>query len=290
MKTGFFSLHPLTALLFFTFQFVVVLAFSHPAILALNFLFAFSLDFFYRKSDALKSLFKLYIPLFVFCGAFNSVFSHYGVTVLFTLKSGNAYTLEAILYGLAFGAKISSSLIWLNSFNEILTAEKIIFLFGRFSPRLALVLSMSLRFIPLFHRQYGEIAEARRGIGSVYESKRLSKLRFAKDNISILITWILERGIDTADSMNARGYGIGRRKAYSPYSFTKRDFSLTAFIVLSSALLIVFREALYASFNPVINITPPSLIGALLLAVLLSAGVYPLALNISEKRKWKLSL
>ena len=38
-----------------------------------------------------------------------------------------------------------------------------------------------------------------------------------------MVTWSLENAIETADSMKSRGYGLGRRTAFSNYTFDKRD-------------------------------------------------------------------
>ena len=47
---------------------------------------------------------------------------------------------------------------------------------------------------------------------------------------SATATWALEYGIVTAASMEARGYGVGRRTRYSPYAFKHADIVLTAHI------------------------------------------------------------
>ena len=286
MKVGFSSLHPWSCFLFFASQFCVLTASDHPAMLALAFLLALACDLRFRGREALKTLFAFYLPLALFCAAFNSIFSHYGVTPLFTLPGGNSYTLESLLYGLVFGVKLIVALMWLDSFNVIITPEKFIFLFGRLSPRTALVVSMSLRFIPLFRQQSREISEAHYAAGA--ESKRFRlRLRHAVHNASILITWILERGIDTADSMAARGYGSGKRSRYSPYRFRADDAAALALCALFVLFAVLSRKAMSCAYNPVIRICAPDTVSLVFIALLVLSGAFPLIYDITEKKRWK---
>lgn len=48
-------------------------------------------------------------------------------------------------------------------------------------------------------------------------------VRGAVRELSALLTWSMEEGLDTADSMKARGYGVGRRSFYAAYRFNVRD-------------------------------------------------------------------
>ena len=153
MILSFSSLHPASVMCFYVLQVAVVLSSTHPAVIAASFICAFAFDFAIHHLGAVKSLFSLSLPLVILSAAFNSLFSHYGVTTLFVLWSGNNYTLESIVYGAVFGAKISIMIIWLRSFNEIFTPEKFIYLFSKPLPKIALVISMALRFIPLFRER-----------------------------------------------------------------------------------------------------------------------------------------
>ena len=48
--------------------------------------------------------------------------------------------------------------------------------------------------------------------------------------MSSLLEWSMEDGIETADAMKARGYGEGRRSSYQKYRFYR--FDITFFIVM----------------------------------------------------------
>ena len=49
------------------------------------------------------------------------------------------------------------------------------------------------------------------------------RVRSALRVFSIVVTWSLESGIITADSMRCRGYGLPGRTAFSIYRFDDRD-------------------------------------------------------------------
>ena len=286
MEVGFSSRHPASEFVFFVSEFLILLLSNHPLIIGISFICAFSFDLFLHRGKALKTLFALELPLLLFCAAFNSLFAHYGVTALFVLPGGNNFTLEALVYGIVFGAKLVIILIWFRCFNEIITAEKFIFLFSRFLPRTALVISMALRFIPLFKRQSSEIREAR--LGSLTPPKGLiSGLKLGVRDASILVSWVLERGIDTANSMTARGYGSGRRSRCSPYLFKAADSAFIAFSIASIAAFFAFSSRFQCLYNPLIKIERLSFLGFVFAAAFAVLGLSPVLYTLFEKKRWK---
>lgn len=55
-------------------------------------------------------------------------------------------------------------------------------------------------------------------------------VRGAVRELSALLTWSMEEGLDTADSMKARGYGVGRRSFYAAYRFNVLDGLVLALV------------------------------------------------------------
>lgn len=167
--------------------------------------------------------------VFIVCiAAANFLFVHKGATQLIFLN-GKALTMEAAVYGIVFGFMMLNMFKWLSAFNKDMTSECSLYVFGRISPGLALVISMILRFIPLYRRQASAIAASQLAIGMGPDESISSKVKCSLRSLSILTTWALENSIDTAYSMQARGYGLGHRSSYSDYQLHKRDvFMLTA--------------------------------------------------------------
>ncbi len=170
--------------------------------------------------------------LFFAAAAINPIVVHKGATVLFYLND-RPFTMEAALYGVFAALMLCAALYWLRSLSRVFTADKVMYLFGRFSPKLALLLSMSLRYVSLFKLRWRKISDSQRALGLYRDGNLIDAVVGRARVLSILITWTLENGIVTAESMEGRGYGSGRRTSYAPYRIHPRD---VAFILLTAAL------------------------------------------------------
>ncbi|MCD8511312.1 MAG: energy-coupling factor transporter transmembrane protein EcfT [Bacillus sp. (in: Bacteria)] len=96
----------------------------------------------------------------------NPLFNDRGRHVLFELL-GQRVTLEASLYGATMALAIMAIISLFVSYNEVMTPNKLLFLFSKILPRFAVVLMLTLRFIPLMKRRLDEIS-------AVQQSKGLS--------------------------------------------------------------------------------------------------------------------
>lgn len=290
MKTGFSGYNPISGLLFYVFAFTVSLSATHPVTLITAAVCAFAYDIKLRGKKAVKTVVRLILPMALVSALINGFFNSSGETVLFTLPWGNPFTLEAVVYGLVFAVRAGCMLIWLGSFNEIMTDDKIMFLFGRISPRTALILSMALRFLPLIMSQSEDIAKAEKGIGmSLTSGSFIKRMKCATRRLSILVSWSLERGIDTMNSMTSRGYGIRGRTSYNRYRFGIRDAVFSILIISGGALMLISKDALTALFMPVIAIPFPSAIGIFTSVYLALVMLLPVIIDIREEKKWSLS-
>ncbi len=276
----FSKFHPAVCLLFFLFVIVVTLFFINPVYSGVSFVCAllYSLRLLGGRKTAAQLKFAL--PLVVIAALFNMLFCRYGQTVLFSVF-GIDFSLEPLVYGACLGVMLSAVIIWFSAYSEIITSEKFTALFGRFAPNTVLIFSMVLRFLPLMLKTAQEIKEAQQGLGNETKGLKNTLRRF-----SALVSVSLERSIETADAMRARGFKKGRRH-YSPYKFNAAD---GAFILVFCALF-AFQIVAFAlgKFNfeyyENLRLTDIS-IPALLLWVLF--GVLPLITDLSEDIKWQL--
>lgn len=78
-----------------------------------------------------------YVPLFLMVAVTNPLFSHNGVTPLFFLN-GNPVTLEAFIYGIAIAVMVIAIIMWCKCCSEVMTSDKLLYLFGRVIPKLSL--------------------------------------------------------------------------------------------------------------------------------------------------------
>lgn len=290
MNMGFKSVHPFSAFIFFVFAFILSMTASHPALLGLCLLSGLVYDIKLNGKKALSFFLKFIIPMMLLITVLNAVFSHYGVTVLFTMHNGNSFTLEALVFGFVFSLRTASALLWLDCFNEIITSDKFIFLFGRVSPKAALVISMVLRFIPLIRSQSEDIKKAEKGVGNLpTEADFISKVRHSARRLSILISWTLEKGIDTSDSMRARGYGLLGRTSYNSYIFSLKDLLMLILSLACVAGLFIANESLKATYNPIIDVPMPDVFSVIIIVVFIINLLLPTVYDLWEERKWSIS-
>lgn len=281
--------HPLVNLLYFTFVLGFSMVLRHPVYQGIS-LFcaaAYSIQC-TGKKGWLFSL-KYAVPLIVLTALINPAFNHEGITILRYLPLGNPLTLESILYGISSGVMLASVLLWFTGVNRVFTTDKCVYLFGRVLPSLSLLVSMTLRFIPRFHRQIETVKEAQKCLGIDTENGALfTRVKNALRVFSIVVTWSLENSIETADSMKSRGYGLGRRTAYSIYRLEERDkFGIGIILALGIPVLcgIVSGGAAFR-FYPSIRIAAFSPVNCLLQAAYFALCGLPVILNRREDAAW----
>lgn len=190
----------------------------------------------------------------VLFGLINPLLSHRGMTVLFTIGE-TPFTLEAAIAGVCTGLSFCAAICWFSSFHLLMTSDRVIALSGGILPTFSLLFCMALRFVPLFSARAKKIVRAQ---AAAFPKARQSKLIRCTGAFSILTTWALENGIDTADSMHARGYGTTRRTNSGTKRFSKKDAAfLAACLPLTGcALAALFSGKLSVWFYPAFYVMP----------------------------------
>lgn len=230
------SCHPIVNFLYFFLAIGFAMFLMHPVSLGITLFCAVLYTFVLKgKEKALRSV-GLAIFVILLTAILNPLFSHYGVTVITYLPSGNPLTAESIYYGFAAGVMLSSVLLYFSCSNMVLTSDKFTYLFGRIIPKLSMVFSMILRFVPTLISRLKEISAVQKTLGrDVSKGGIIKRIKCGIKILSILITWSLENAIETADSMKSRGYGLSGRTSYTIFKLQKRD----KLILLSMGILSV---------------------------------------------------
>ena len=226
--------------------------------------------------------------LFLILALANPLISHNGKTVLFVMNH-NPVTLEAVLYGLNSAAMIISVLYWMRSFTQIMTSEKLLYITGTLSPKLSLVMSMALRFVPMFSRQSEKINSTQTAMGLYKDDNIIDDIKGRSRVFSVMVTWALENGIITADSMEARGFGTGRRTQMSRFRFRASDivFLLITLGLLAVTATAVGNNSLSFEFYPSISIKTPDISGVLGLITYCVMILMPMILELVVNLRWK---
>ena len=219
---AFGNFHPIVLLIYFLSVILVAMFVPNPILQTLALLGGALFCITLQKRSAISGNIGFYVPLFLMVAVTNPLFSHNGVTPLFFLN-GNPVTLEAFIYGIAIAVMVIGVMLWCKCYSEIMTSDKFLYLFGKVIPKLSLVLSMALRFIPAFLRQMHKVSRVQKAMG-LYSSKSFTdKLRSHMRVFMAMISWSLENAMETSASMKARGYGIKGRTNFSLFRFYMGD-------------------------------------------------------------------
>jgi len=281
-KDEFSSFHPIINFIYFAFVLFFSMSLMHPVFLLISLL----ASLFYAKS--FKKVPKYMLVMVVSAAILNPVFNHEGITILFYLHSGNPVTLESLIYGFFSSCMLFCVMLWFLCFNEVISSDKFIYLFGKIMPSLSLILSMSLRFVPHFVKQFQIVSEAQYCIGiDLQEKKALKKLKNAFTIFSIMLTWSLENAIETADSMKSRGYGLKGRTAFSIYKFEKRDKKMLIWLIFCDICLLFAwkKKILFFRYYPSIKMSESPFLWLFLLLYALLCFT-PLLINRKANKQW----
>lgn len=295
MKRDSFSMYnPILNLFYFTFVIGVNMFVMHPIFLGISLIAGTLYEA--RLSGikaSIKNLFIFSIPVMVLVALINPMFNHYGVTALFYLKNGNAITLESLIYGLVMAMMLCGVMANFRCVNKVMTTDKFVYIFGRILPKFSLIIAMVMRFVPEFTKRQKVISNGQKGIGrDLSNGNFFEKMRNGITSISILITWSLEKAIDTADSMKARGYGLSGRSSFGIFGFYKRDLKLLTFMVIVSGSFLwgAAKGFVYADYDPKIVISGWNGTVYGLIMYFLYAGFcfMPVVLDMVENISWNL--
>lgn len=246
------SYHPLINLIYFAAAIFCTVRFQHPVFLAISFLAAFVYSV---KLNGWRSLvFNLcLIPLIAAYAGYYSYYNHFGVTNLRANFIGNQITLEAVATGFVRGTTAASVIMIFSCVFAVVSTDKVVYLFGRISPRASLFLAILLRFIPRVKQRAARIELSRRGIGKgCGQGSCWQRILHTLGFLSILITWTLEDFMESAASMKCRGYSLRGRTAFSIYRFDGRDrcFVIALFSCLTVTAVAAAFNQTRISYNP----------------------------------------
>ncbi len=282
--------HPIVNFIYF----VAVIGFSgflmHPVCLLVSFVCGFIYSGILKGKKALKTSAVYMLMLMLAAALINPAFNHEGVTIIEYLPSGNPLTLESIIYGFSAAVMLVSVISWFSCYNEVMTSDKFIYLFGKIIPSLSLILSMTLRFVPKFSAQLKVVANAQKCLGrDVSDGSLVKRAKYGLSVLSIMLTWALENSVETADSMKSRGYGIPGRTAFSIFTFDKRDMSALICIVFLVIYVLagsMSGEIAYRYF-PTMKGAGVTLFGMSVFAAYTGLCMLPVIIELWEVRKWK---
>ncbi|WAA12252.1 energy-coupling factor transporter transmembrane component T [Fervidibacillus halotolerans] len=225
MDYGFRNYHPLTNFIYYIFTFLLIMLSQHPFFLFFTAIFMIFLNYLLDRGRQLRRWGKFVITLIFLFIIITPLINHRGSIILFYVLD-KPITFEAILQGVINALTLFSVVALFFTFSFVINGEKLLFLFSKYFPNWALLTMLSVRFVPLFKRRLEEIRRVQQTKGDAHERSIKRRLKHGLLLIQILLTWSLEDGIQTADSMAARGYGLRKRSRYIRYKIEKKDMVL----------------------------------------------------------------
>lgn len=290
MERALASYHPIVSFSYFVVVIGASMLYMHPIFVIISLINALIYAIILDKEKTFK-LIKFASAMLILVALANVIFVNRGVTVLFYLRS-NPVTLESLCYGIVSGTMMASIIIWFSCYNEIITSDKFLYIFGKTLPSIALIVSMTLRLIPKLIEQTKIIAKTQKTIGLDYsQGKMIIKIKSSMRILSILVTWALEDAVQTADSMKARGYGIKGRSNFSIFKFIKRDMIMIMLIGIVGMFLLSGYLNGYGQllFYPTIQPIKIDLLSMLLYISFFIIGILPSVLELREGYNWRYS-
>ena len=147
------------------------------------------------------------LTVVAFSTFYNALLTHFGSTVLVTLPRalplvGGPVTLEATAFGASRGLALWTLFAVSTLINDVISPYELVRLTPRFLRQAGLVVSIMLAFVPQTVRSFHQVREA--------QAIRGHRLRGVRDLTALLVplmTDSLEKAVQLAEAMEARGYG-----------------------------------------------------------------------------------
>jgi len=176
----------------------------------------------------------------------NTLFSHTGATVLFSLPEtwplvGGDITLESMVYGAINGVIIGALYLTFNILNLALSIKQIIRLIPRAFYPAAMIVTVALTFFPSIQERAREIKEA--------QMIRGSKMKKVTDWLPILIPLLvtsLERAFLLSESMTSRGFHAHQESRHSRLAIV--GLTLAAFCIFSGWVFTMYDYPKWVTF------------------------------------------
>jgi energy-coupling factor transport system permease protein len=220
---GMRALHPAVLLLYYAGGIAFGMLLFHPVILLSGWAACLVVNWHLDGGRQWRRWCLPMLPVIVVLMVVNPLVSHRGRSVWFYI--GDApITLESVAYGATLALFMLGTLTLFVSWRMVLTEHKFLFLFARWSPKFALLVMMAMGLIPRLRRRLHELMLIQRTRGvSVTEGTFAQRARSGVRLVGLLLSWSLDDALQTADAMQARGYGSGARSVYTVYRFGRRD-------------------------------------------------------------------
>ncbi|MEG1782380.1 MAG: hypothetical protein RR253_03925 [Oscillospiraceae bacterium] len=242
--------HPFLSLSFISFALFFTLCFSHPGYIACGYLCAGACCFMAYGKRAL--IFQFFITLIAVISAFLYAYSHhFGTVNIFINIAENQFTLEAFCYGISLYFRLLIACLWILYFYSVFSADKVVYVTGRFCPKISLFLCTLFRILPLSKEKFSANFLVRRHI--CLPHKHFFGLLFEIfKSLSITVSYILDCLLQSKSVANSRGYLLPNKSKFSIFQFYNRERTLSLIIFFTASVCgsALFLQQGSIKYNP----------------------------------------
>ncbi len=249
------KLHPVTILAFIVVVIILALVLSNPVCL-LGLLLAVGIVII--AADIFKE-WKVYLKycgtLIVLILVINSIFNRVGETVLYQsprlpLLGELRVTLENLAFGAGMGVRLLIIISVFCIYTYAIHPDKVLKLFNKGGSKSILIIILSTRLFPLLMKDFSRITEVQRCRGVRFDTgTRWQKIKNVRPVISVLLQSCLERSLQLAESMCARGYGSGNRSYFDRELWRPRDYLIIVGITICLVIGVFSTVTGWSDYN-----------------------------------------
>ncbi|AFR99476.1 energy-coupling factor transporter transmembrane component T [Lentilactobacillus buchneri] len=243
--TFFYQLHPVVSAVYFFEAILSLLLFNHLATALTGYVGLLLVGIFYTGQSAVWRQFKWNLSLLLMIVFFNVLLNQRFGPVLYQFSVGDVsfkLTLPALLYGVVMGLMLVEMLMAFAVLNVILPAPKLVYVLSPVTPKLGLLVVISMNLVKTFSHTLASLAmlQQTRNV-QANAGGLLSRIRNAGRLLRILLEDALASGMETARLMDARGFGVGKRTHYWAYHWKASDWAFLSASILIFVWAVVSR-------------------------------------------------
>lgn len=242
--TFFSRLHPLVAAIYFVELFTLLLIFNHLVLTLALFVGLCGLCGWYFDRQKVWRTLKGVGSLMAMIWLFNVILNQTGRPLWvghlgsFTVR----ITQTAVLYGVTMALSLGGMILAFVLFNGVITTPKLSYLLFPVVPRLAMLLTISLRMVNLFTQKFRRLVMLQKTRGIVVsEGAWRGRLQKTGQLLRILLIDSVSAAMETAVLMEARGFGAKKRSHYQTFRWQAMDAVFGVVSLLVFAIIVGLR-------------------------------------------------
>jgi len=284
------KLHPFTMVAFVIVVLLLSLIFSHPLYLLALFTAVSAVIIAAGNLKEWQGYLKFSVMVIILLMFINVIFVREGETVLLygpqvPFLGEVDISLESLVYAAGMGIRLLVIISAFCLYTYAVNPDKVLKLFSKWGNRSVIIITLSTRLLPLLIKDYQRIIEVQRCRGVRFEKAALWKrAKNIVPVINILLLSALDRAMQLAESMYARGYGSKNRSYYTRDLWRPRDYLILAALLLSVVISCLVAWLGWADYTYYPLLTPVSLKEASTAVLLLVFLMLPAILNWGYER------